>query len=64
MSGVGRQGRSFVGGTAGNADASPMPFVVGFVNDEGGVPSFPEGSAAADRGHVLSHGEVVAGIGA
>jgi branched-chain amino acid transport system substrate-binding protein len=37
----------FTGASAGRADASKSPVVIGFVNDEGGIPSFPEGSAAA-----------------
>lgn len=37
----------FTGGSAGKADPSKSPVVIGFVNDEGGIPSFPEGSAAA-----------------
>jgi branched-chain amino acid transport system substrate-binding protein len=37
----------FTGGTAGKADPSKSQVVIGFVNDEGGIPSFPEGSAAA-----------------
>jgi branched-chain amino acid transport system substrate-binding protein len=40
--------QSFVGGSAGKADASQSPVVIGFVNDEGGIPSFPEGSVAAE----------------
>ena len=38
----------FTGGTAGAADPSQTPVTIGFVNDEGGIPSFPEGSVAAD----------------
>jgi branched-chain amino acid transport system substrate-binding protein len=38
----------FVGGTAGKADGSKSPITIGFLNDEGGVPSFPEGSVAAN----------------
>jgi branched-chain amino acid transport system substrate-binding protein len=38
----------FVGGNSGKADASQSPVVIGFVNDEGGIPSFPEGSVAAE----------------
>jgi branched-chain amino acid transport system substrate-binding protein len=38
---------SFVGGTAGKASSSKPPVTIGFVNDEGGIPSFPEGSVAA-----------------
>jgi branched-chain amino acid transport system substrate-binding protein len=37
----------YVGGTAGKADSSKSPITIGFVNDEGGIPSFPEGSVAA-----------------
>jgi branched-chain amino acid transport system substrate-binding protein len=37
----------FTGGSVGKADSSKAPVVVGFVNDEGGIPSFPEGSVAA-----------------
>jgi branched-chain amino acid transport system substrate-binding protein len=40
--------QSFVGGSSGKADASKAPVVLGFVNDEGGIPSFPEGSVAAE----------------
>jgi branched-chain amino acid transport system substrate-binding protein len=40
--------QSFVGGSSGKADASKTPVVLGFVNDEGGIPSFPEGSVAAE----------------
>jgi branched-chain amino acid transport system substrate-binding protein len=39
--------QDFVGGKSGKADASQSPVVIGFVNDEGGIPSFPEGSVAA-----------------
>jgi branched-chain amino acid transport system substrate-binding protein len=38
----------YVGGTAGAADKSKSAITFGMINDEGGVPSFPEGSAAAD----------------
>jgi branched-chain amino acid transport system substrate-binding protein len=37
----------FTGATAGKADPAQSPAVIGFVNDEGGIPSFPEGSVAA-----------------
>jgi branched-chain amino acid transport system substrate-binding protein len=40
--------QTFVGGKSGKADASSSPVVLGFVNDEGGIPSFPEGSVAAE----------------
>ncbi|MPQ97431.1 ABC transporter substrate-binding protein [Modestobacter sp. I12A-02628] len=38
---------SFVGGTAGAADPSATPVKVGFINQDSGVPSFPEATAAA-----------------
>lgn len=38
----------FTGGSMGKADSSKSPVVIGFVNDEGGIPSFPEGSVAAE----------------
>ena len=38
---------AYVGGKPGKADASMSPITIGFVNDEGGIPSFPEGSVAA-----------------
>jgi branched-chain amino acid transport system substrate-binding protein len=37
----------YVGGKPGKADSSKSPVVIGFVNNEGGIPSFPEGSVAA-----------------
>ncbi|CAN5183820.1 hypothetical protein BH09ACT10_BH09ACT10_14680 [soil metagenome] len=39
---------AYVGGEAGKADSSLEPFVIGFVNNQGGVPSFQEQEAAAD----------------
>lgn len=36
------------GGRPGQADKSRPPVTIGFVNDEGGIPSFPEGSVAAE----------------
>jgi branched-chain amino acid transport system substrate-binding protein len=38
----------YVGGKAGKADPSKSPIVVGFVNQQGGIPSFPELGHAAD----------------
>jgi branched-chain amino acid transport system substrate-binding protein len=38
----------YVGGKAGKADPSKSPVVVGFVNQQGGTPSFPELGHAAD----------------
>jgi len=40
--------RAFVGGTEGPADDAKAPITLGYVNDEGGVPSFPEATVAAD----------------
>jgi len=36
---------SYTGGTAGKADPSKSPIVIGYVNQEGGVPAFPESTA-------------------
>lgn len=38
----------YVGGEEGEADSSLEPFTIGFVNGQGGVPSFAEQEAAAD----------------
>lgn len=38
---------SFVGATGGAADSAAEPVRIGFVNQETGVPSFPEGTTAA-----------------
>lgn len=38
---------AFTRGTPGKADPKKAPIVIGYVNDEGGVPSFPEGTVAA-----------------
>jgi branched-chain amino acid transport system substrate-binding protein len=54
--------QGFVGGTAGKADAARTPIVVGFVNDEGGIPSFPEGSVAAEAA-VRFVNEKLGGVG-
>jgi branched-chain amino acid transport system substrate-binding protein len=40
----------FVGGTAGEADPSKSTITFGFLNDEGGTVSFPEGTIAAEVG--------------
>lgn len=39
---------NFLGAEEGAADSSLPPVKIGFVNVEGGIPSFPEASAAAD----------------
>jgi branched-chain amino acid transport system substrate-binding protein len=54
--------QSFVGGKSGKADPSQSPLVLGFVNDEGGIPSFPEGSVAA-KAAVKFVNENLGGIG-
>ena len=36
----------FTGGSAGPTDSSKKPVVIGFMNDQGGVPSFPEDAVA------------------
>lgn len=38
----------FLGNKPGAADSSKSPITIEYVNDEGGVPSFPEGSTAAN----------------
>jgi branched-chain amino acid transport system substrate-binding protein len=38
----------YTGGSAGAADPSLEPVVVGYVNQEGGVPAFPEATAATE----------------
>jgi len=53
---------AYVGGTAGAADTSKSPITFGFINDEGGVPSFPEGSVAADAA-VKFLNEQLGGVG-
>ncbi|MCB1274304.1 MAG: ABC transporter substrate-binding protein [Leucobacter sp.] len=37
----------YVGGTAGAADSSQSPIRIGYITQEGGIPSFPESLAAA-----------------
>jgi branched-chain amino acid transport system substrate-binding protein len=37
----------YTGGTAGAADDTKTPITIGFVNEEGGVPSFPEATQGA-----------------
>lgn len=38
----------YTGGTAGRADKGKSPVVVGYINQEGAVPSFPEATAGLD----------------
>jgi branched-chain amino acid transport system substrate-binding protein len=37
----------YTGGTAGAADSTKSPITIGFVNEEGGVPAFPEATQGA-----------------
>ena len=39
--------QKYVGGSSGKADASKSPITFGFINDQGGTVSFPEGTTAA-----------------
>jgi branched-chain amino acid transport system substrate-binding protein len=47
LSSAASQYAPFTGGTAGKA-ASGTPINIGFINNQGGVPSFPDATAAAD----------------
>src|SRR3954447_1148709 len=38
----------YTGGTKGAADSSLDPIVIGYVNQEGGVPAFPEATAGTE----------------
>lgn len=38
--------QSYTGGTAGRADTTKAPISIGFMNNQGGIPSFPEGTDA------------------
>lgn len=38
---------AYIGGTAGKADTAKSPITVGFVNQQGGIPSWPESTVAA-----------------
>lgn len=48
LAGATTQFQKFVGGASGSADASKSPITFGFVDDEGGFPSFPEDLVAAN----------------
>lgn len=39
---------TYTGGKAGKADASKSPVTIGWISNEGGVPSFPEATVAAE----------------
>ncbi len=39
---------AYTGGTAGKADTSKTPVVIGYVNEQGGVPAFPEATQGLD----------------
>ena len=48
----------FVGGKAGAASSDKPPVTIGFVNQSGGVPAFPEAAAAADAAVKLVNDEL------
>src|SRR4051794_6787722 len=41
-------GLKYTGGVAGKADASKTPITVGYVNEEGAVPAFPEATSGIE----------------
>src|SRR3954464_958338 len=41
-------GLKYTGGTAGKADPTKSKVFIGYVNEEGGVPAFPEATAGID----------------
>jgi branched-chain amino acid transport system substrate-binding protein len=48
----------YTGGKAGKADASLAPVVIGYVNEEGGVPAFPEATQGLDAAVKYVNGEL------
>lgn len=48
----------YTGGTAGQADPTKSPLVVGYINQEGGVPSFPEATAGLDAAVAYANKEL------
>ena len=52
----------YTGGTAGEADDSLEPIVIGYVNQEGGVPAFPEATVGTEAAVEYINGEL-GGIG-
>lgn len=45
---AGKQLAAYVGGTAGKADPAKPPVYLGFITQQGGIPSFPEAQTAVD----------------
>ena len=52
----------YTGGTEGEADDSLEPIVIGYVNQEGGVPAFPEATVGTEAAVEYINGEL-GGIG-
>lgn len=48
----------YTGGKAGKADSSLAPVVIGYVNEEGGVPAFPEATQGLDAAVKYVNGEL------
>src|SRR4029077_4136488 len=51
-------GLAYTGGTAGKADSTKTPVVIGYVNEEGGVPAFPEATQGIDAAAAYINGEL------
>lgn len=49
---------AYTGGTAGKADSTKTPVVIGYVNEEGGVPAFPEATQGIDAAVAYVNGEL------
>ena len=49
---------AYTGGTAGKADPSKSPVVIGYVNEQGGVPAFPEATQGLDAAVKYVNGEL------
>src|SRR5215204_2196604 len=49
---------AYTGGTEGPADESLDPITVGYINQEGGVPSFPEATAGIEAAVEYVNGEL------
>ena len=49
---------AYTGGTAGKADQNKSPVVIGYVNQQGGVPAFPEATQGLDAAVKYVNGEL------
>ena len=49
---------TYTGGTAGKADQKKSPVVIGYVNQQGGVPAFPEATQGLDAAVKYVNGEL------